>query len=121
LLVAGAGVVTAQRQLAEAPANSYFECTWQRTDLPVESGQVNRTWMWGPEAFTGPLHEAYAESPGGERVVQYFDKSRMEITNPGGDTNSVWYVTNGLLVVELTTGRMQVGDSQFVEREPAMV
>lgn len=121
LLVAGAGVVTAQRQLAEAPANSYFERTWQRTDLPVESGQVNRTWMWGPEAFTGPLHEAYAESPGGERVVQYFDKSRMEITNPGGDTNSVWYVTNGLLVVELTTGRMQVGDSQFVEREPAVV
>jgi hypothetical protein len=32
--------------------------------------------------------EAYAQSPSGRRAVQYFDKSRMEITDPGGDPNS---------------------------------
>jgi hypothetical protein len=32
-----------------------------------------------------------------------------------------WHVTNGLLVMELVTGRMQIGDDQFVERGPANV
>jgi len=106
---------------AAPPANMYFERTWARTDKPVLDGNVSRTWMWGPEAFTGPLIEPYAESPDEERLVQYFDKARMEITNPGGDTNSIWYVTNGLLVVELITGYMQVGHNDFIQRFPANV
>jgi hypothetical protein len=53
--------------------------------------------------------------------VQYFDKARMEITHPDADPSSIWYVTNGLLVVELVTGRMQTGDARFVQREPAQV
>ncbi|MEZ4521966.1 MAG: 6-bladed beta-propeller [Thermomicrobiales bacterium] len=107
--------------MAAAPANSYFQSTWQRTDDPVSSGLVSRTWMWGPEGFTGEMTEAYAESPNGERTVQYFDKSRMEITDPSATSSSVWYVTNGLLVVELISGRMQIGDAQFVQRGPAAV
>jgi DNA-binding beta-propeller fold protein YncE len=77
--------------------------------------------MWGPEGFTGLMTEPYAESPAGERQVQYFDKSRMEITNPNADSSADWYVTNGLLVVELITGRMQVGDNSFEQRAPAEV
>ncbi len=77
--------------------------------------------MWGPEAFTGAFVEPYAESPGEERIVQYFDKARMEITNPGADQNSIWYVTNGLLVVELITGNMQVGHHEFNPGSPAQV
>ena len=107
--------------LAESPANPNFQATWQRTDFPVAEGQAVRTWMWGPEAFTGDLAEDYEESPGGERTVQYFDKSRMEITDPDADPASIWFVTNGLLVVELVTGRMQTGDNAFVDRSPAEV
>ena len=44
--------------------------------------------------------------------MQYFDKSRMEINNPDGDKTSPFYVTNGLLTVELITGKMQVGDNR---------
>lgn len=77
--------------------------------------------MWGPAPFSGVLSEAYRESPGEIRAVQYFDKSRMEISNPSGDPNSIWYVTNGLLVTELASGRMQVGDSEFVDRQPAQI
>ena len=80
--------------------------TWERTDRPVAEGRAVRTWMWGPDPFTEPIQEPYAESPNGMRVVQYFDKSRMEITHPGGDQSSVWYVTNGLLVNELMTGQI---------------
>jgi hypothetical protein len=106
---------------AEAPADPAFQRTWARTDQPVQQGQVNRTWMWGPEAFTGGLMEPYAEGQGGQRIVQYFDKARMEITNPNVDSSSVWYVTNGLLVVELITGRVQVGDGAYEDRSPAVL
>jgi hypothetical protein len=98
-----------------------FQRTWDRTDKPVASGWVARTWMWGPESFTGSVSEEYAESPGGTRDVQYFDKARMEVTNPDAVDDGVWYVTNGLLVVELMTGRVQTGNATFIEREPADV
>jgi len=100
---------------------SAFGRTWQRTDEPVRELVVTRTWMWGGEPFTGPLGETYVESPGSQRTVQYYDKSRMEITHPSDDPSELWYVTNGLLVRELITGEMQVGDDAFVDRTPADV
>ncbi|RIK34938.1 MAG: hypothetical protein DCC58_21035, partial [Chloroflexi bacterium] len=106
---------------AVAPGNPAFQRTWERTDQPVASGAVARTWIWGPEANTAVLTEPYAEAPGGQRQVQYFDKSRMEINNPSGDPTSPFYVTNGLLVVELMTGRLQLGDNQFQQHAPAQV
>jgi len=77
--------------------------------------------MWGPEPINTGIEEPYAEGPGGARQVRYFDKSRMEITNPDGDASSSWYVTNGLLVVELMTGLVQTGDDSFQHRAPAQV
>ncbi len=102
-------------------AHAAFERTWARTDKPVLDGLFARTWVWAPKPFTPGMYEDYENSPGGERLVQYFDKSRMEINNPGGDQNSIWFVTNGLLVNELISGMMQVGDNSFVELDPADV
>ncbi|MDQ3547866.1 MAG: hypothetical protein M3439_03515 [Chloroflexota bacterium] len=104
---------------AEPPANEFFDRTWRRTDQPVASLQVSRTWMWG-EAFTGAIQEPYAEADGEMRTVQYYDKSRMEISHdPNADPNSIWYVTNGLLAKELITGQMQVGVANHEDRAPA--
>jgi hypothetical protein len=61
------------------------------------------------------------ESPDGHRQIQYFDKSRMEITHPGAPDDGLWYVTNGLLVVELVSGRLQLGDNTFEQRDSAWV
>jgi uncharacterized protein YkwD len=106
---------------AQSFGDTAFESTWQRTDLPVAQGQAMRTWMWGPQPFTAALTEGYADSPGGLRTVQYFDKARMEITHPGEDPSSIWFVTNGLLVTELVTGRLQIGGAQYEQRSPAAV
>ena len=107
---------------AEQPANDAFQRTWARTDQPVASGAVSRTWMWGPAAFTAAMQEDYAEAAGGKRTVQYFDKSRMEMTTDAAvAANSPWHVTNGLLVVELMSGRMQVGNDAFQQRDPAQI
>jgi hypothetical protein len=105
---------------ATAEADPFF-LTWQRTDLPVETHRVNRTWIWGPLENARDTYERYVEAPGGRRMVMYFDKARMEITNPQGNPASIWYVTNGLLVVELMTGRMQLGDNTFEQHDPAAV
>jgi hypothetical protein len=102
-------------------AAAVFQRTWERTDLPVVSAVAQRTWMWGPQAATEVMHEPYAESPGGQRSVQYYDKARMEVTFTDADESAVWYVTNGLLVVELVTGRLQLGDNTFQDRSPANV
>ena len=101
---------------AYLPSNHPFYIRWSHTDEPVSAGMVARTWMWGLEAFTPGLTEEYGD---GRREVQYYDKARMEINDPDADPANLWYVTNGLLVVELITGRMQIGDNDFVELQPS--
>ena len=105
---------------AVPPATGHFQRTWERTDKPVQDLAVSRTWMWGPEAFTDALDEDYVEAPGTLRLVQYFDKSRME-DNSWRTTTPPWDVTNGLLVVEMMTGQLQVGDATFHQLQPAVV
>ncbi len=96
-----------------------FEQVWTRTDEPVAEVVAKRTWIWGPAPFTDVLTEPYAESPGDERQVIYYDKNRMEITSPDADPASPWYVTNGLLAVELTTGQVQLGHNDFKQGLPS--
>ncbi len=105
---------------AQGFADPAFQSTWERTDKPVADGTVKRSFYWGPVPGE-QASEQYAEGVGGKRLVQYFDKSRMEINNPGGNKSDPFYVTNGLLTVELMTGRMQVGNSQFLDRYPAQI
>jgi plastocyanin len=111
--------VTSQRASAAITfADPAMGTVWNRTDLPVAELKVARTWLWGPESFDTRM-EPYAQSPGGMRLVSYFDKSRMEINNPNGDRTSQWFVTNGLLTKELITGQLQTGDTTFESRTPA--
>jgi hypothetical protein len=80
-----------------------------------ESVERNSPNFWGPLANASPgIQEAYQEASGGKRLVQYFDKARMELAGPNT-------VTNGLLTVELKTGEMQVGDNAFEQRLPALI
>ncbi len=108
---------------AESFADPAFHAVWDRTDGPVAASRVQRTFLWGPAPLTAGMQEKYAQAPGGTRLVQYFDKSRMEITDPGAPQSSPFYVTNGLLVTELMTGRIQTGNdpSQVELRDPANI
>ena len=98
-----------------------FKKVWARTDQLVANHTLQRSFVWGPSANTAALRESYQQAPGGARTVQYYDKSRMEITNPSGDKTSSYYVTNGLLVKELITGQMQTGDARFEAKQPANI
>lgn len=83
-------------------AQRAFETLWQRTNTSTGS-----SWVWGPNLLV-QRYEPYAQGPGGARYVRYYDKARMELNDPHGDPNSPWFVTNGLLVVELVRGRVQL-------------
>jgi hypothetical protein len=107
------------------PLTGFFDAAflrkWQRTDRPVLLGRASRPWVWGPVSFAA-ASEAYAQGRGGTRAVQYFDKARMEINDPGVDLTSRYFVTNGLLVVELVSGRVQTGNNEFEPaRAPAQI
>jgi len=102
-------------------ANGAFERLWRRTDGPVRSGATARSWVWGPEPRFAAEAEAYRDAPGGTRLVQYFDKSRMELTDPARDPADPYYVTNGLLATELVTGRLQLGDAAFESHLPSAI
>ncbi|MBA3946495.1 MAG: hypothetical protein H0X37_18260 [Herpetosiphonaceae bacterium] len=97
-----------------------FRTAWQQADQLVQAGQVNRTWLWGPAAGFS-VNEPYVEANGGKRLVQYFDKSRMELTDPSRSLEDPWRVTNGLIVREMVTGQIQTGDTQFVAKERPMI
>lgn len=100
-------------------ADPAFRDLWARADLPVAGG-AGRSWTWG--ALPGERrYERYDQAPGGARLVQYFDKARMEIGDPAGNRRSPWFVTTGLLVVEMISGRVQVGATTFVTRAPAAI
>jgi sortase (surface protein transpeptidase) len=112
-----------QAQPASMPfADSAFEAVWLRNDHPVASGAVSRSWTWGPAPLASGV-ELYTDAPDGSgmRLVQYFDKSRMEINNPKLSPSDKWFVTNGLLTVELISGQMQIGNSKFETRKPAAI
>jgi hypothetical protein len=103
-----------------SPINSAFASQWQQ-------GEASAPNFWGP-TDTAAFNEQYAEgstgfsesgptNPGqGMRLVQYFDKGRMELTHPASGI-----VTNGLLANELITGEMQIGDTAFQQRAPANI
>jgi hypothetical protein len=94
-------------EAASAFASPAFRQQWQQ-------GEAVSTNFWGPLATAHDgQQEPYKDAPGGTRLVQYFDKGRMELTGAS--------VTNGLLATELVTGRMQTGDTTFESRPPPAI
>ncbi|MGI8688968.1 MAG: hypothetical protein ACR2M3_10350 [Thermomicrobiales bacterium] len=94
-------------QAASAFANPAFQAQWQ-------AGEAVTPNFWGPlETAKDGQQEAYKEASGGQRLVQYFDKGRMELTNGA--------VTNGLLATEIITGRIQTGDTSFQNQAPPTI
>lgn len=90
-------------------AHASFQQTWNR------GGAGDK--YWGP-VTTGTVWERYAEAPDGYRLVQYFQKTRMEINDPcSGNPSELWYVTSGHLVREMIRGQIQVGNSAWENRD----
>ncbi len=94
-------------------ATSAFERVW------AQAGTVQKSiWLWGQGAISDGMYEPYLEGKDGVRLVQYFDKSRMEINNLEAPA-SEQVVTSGRLVVEMIEGKVQIGDNSFETLAPS--
>lgn len=94
---------------------------WSKTDQLVAEGRTKRSWLWGLPHYTTFL-EPYEDGANGWRYVRYYDKTRMEVTLASALLPSnPYYVTNGLLVQEMVTGRLQLGDNAFEERPASRI
>jgi hypothetical protein len=91
--------------IANTFAHPAFEQEWQ----------ANPT-LWGNSITS--LREPYRDVPGSTRLVQYFDKGRMELTRPEA-TNSPTYTGDGRIVLEMVSGRVQFGDYFFHQYDGA--
>jgi hypothetical protein len=103
--------------LAAQGAGGFASPAFQQQWTSVEGAVPN---FWGPLATARdgqvePYAEGMYNGQAGLRLVQYFDKARMELTNVNRP------VTNGLLTVELKTGQLQLGDNSFQPRNPSFV
>ncbi len=108
---------------ADAAASDLFpaiKALWERTDSPQARG--DRPFVWGPQPTLPAFAEPLAGVPGDQRTVLYWDKSRMEVNDPTAPLDQ-WYITNGLLVAEMVSGRQQIGvnPTRYAERAPAEV
>lgn len=87
-------------------ANPAFEVQWK-------AGEAITPNFWGPLTIAKDgQQENYSDAPGGKRLVQYFDKGRMELNDPATGA-----VTSGLLATELLQGKIQVGNTTFEPRQ----
>ena len=87
-------------------ANERFRGVWNETD----ANPGDRSLTWGPAPWWD-YYEFYKQSPNGLRQVQYFDKARMEINDPAAAQDR-FFVTNGLLPVEMISGRVKLGNGE---------
>jgi len=83
-------------------ADPGFQSQWRQ-------GEAFAPNFWGPLATAKDgQNEPYKEATSGQRLVQYFDKGRMELTNGA--------VTYGLLAAEMVKGQVQTGNASFQAR-----
>jgi hypothetical protein len=107
IVVASFLVSAAHVGAAASFASPAFQTQWQQGESVTPN-------FWGPLATARDgQQEPYAQAPGGTRLVQYFDKGRMELSGSA--------VTNGLLATELVKGQLQVGDATFQAKDPPAI
>ncbi len=97
-----------------------IQAVWEMTDGLIASGETNRAWAFGPEPIAA-AYEYYPQSPTGYRKIVYYDKGRLDLVDPQAPSGSIWMVSGALLTVELLNGQIQLGQSEFVNREPATI
>ncbi len=118
-LALGLAVFPAQPGQAADPLPASLQRLYDRTDRAVVENRPGASWVWGPRVQDN--QEDYKESPGGKRQVYYFQKGRLEITDPAKNPNDKYYATSGLLLRELITGQQQNGNDTLLDRGPAQV
>ena len=99
---ASARVAFPTRLRTPAFADPGFAARWEADEAAAPG-------FWG-EPITDGLFEPYTGAPGGIRLVQYYERGRLEMANGA--------ITGTSLVLELYRGRIEIGLSRYDRRPP---
>lgn len=116
ITLVGVSLLPTQQSKSATFANPSFQSRWAaETADAVETGLD----VWGPEPLVW-RYEPYAEAADGRRLVEYFDRGRMELT-PAPDGSNRTIVTEGLLALEMTTGEIELGNHLLEPQTPPSI
>lgn len=88
-------------------ATPAFQSIW----LNEASAATRAVDLWGGEPLASRI-EPFIGAPNNRRVVQYFERGRMEVESGADD------VTQGKLAQELVTGSIDLGGDVTIKRQP---
>ncbi len=86
----------------------------------ARSSGTEQQLLWGGGPLVS-LVEPFTGAPGNRRLVQYFERGRMEMADSSATTTTTGSISQGLLVREMATGYVQLGYDDFVQDEPAPI
>jgi len=93
---------------------------WSTHDGPVANDEIERDWLWGPDAISTSV-EYSADSPQGVRRMVYFDKGRLDVLDPTSTRDDGWYVTGALLVTQMLAGQIPFSEDAIVYKAPPTI
>ena len=118
ILLLAVGVVVAVSLLPIQPTQQSTFADPAFTRYFHRTGAQGRALLWGAGPIVS-LVEPFTGAPGNRRLVEYFERGRMELAGEVAD--AAGSVTTGLLVREMATGNVQVGYDAFVQGAPAVL
>ncbi|HEX5165498.1 MAG TPA: hypothetical protein VFV93_08895 [Thermomicrobiales bacterium] len=118
LLVAiGVVVVVSTLPVNPSQPSAFADPAFSRYYARSSAAEQQLLWGGGPLVS---LVEPFTGAPGNRRLVQYFERGRMEMADSTAGT-SAGAISQGLLVREMATGYVQLGYDDFVQGEPAPI
>ena len=86
----------------------------------ARSSGTEQQLLWGGGPLVS-LVEPFTGAPGNRRLVQYFERGRMEMGDSSATVSTASSISQGLLVREMATGYVQLGYDDFVQGDPAPI
>jgi hypothetical protein len=111
ILIGVAITVASMLPVRHAESPPFASPAFQRAWVSEVSAATRSIDLWGSEPLAWRV-EPYAGAPNDRRIVQYFDRGRMEVESGSNR------VTLGSLAHEMTTGRIDFGEGVSLERQP---
>jgi Melibiase len=93
-----------------------FYNVWQKGDIANAQGKAKRDWIWGQKIEGKSEPSNFSKS--GERIVEYYDKGKLEIADPTADRASPFFVSSALLVKELVSGNYTIDTGEYRYKNP---
>ncbi len=111
VIIVAVAVALGRMPVEKTETSPFASPAFQNTWMNEASAATRAVDLWGGEPLASRV-EPYVGAPNNRRVVQYFERGRMEVESGANE------VTQGKLALEIVTGEIDLGGNVRLEREP---